>query len=137
MVFGRIPSLPVDLVIGHLENEIPENMNEYTHELTTRMSNIHEFARNRLDISTKAMTREYSRKVTVNLYTANDEVWLYNNARTGPGKKLDSPWIGPFTIVKRINDVVYKIEKKNNSGKKFKIVHFNLLKPYVGRKNQS
>ena len=40
------------------------------------------------------------------------------------------PWEGPYTVVKRINDLVYRI--RNNSLSKPKVVHRNRLWKYQG-----
>ena len=38
------------------------------------------------------------------------------------------PWQGPYTVVKRLSDVVYRIELVSNKRKRL-VVHFNRLKP--------
>ena len=49
--------------------------------------------------------------------------WLYNpQIRNGCCPKLSSDWEGLYTVVTRINDVVYRI--RLGSKRKMKIVHF-------------
>ena len=60
-----------------------------------------------------------------------DAVWSYNpQRRKGLTPKLQRPWQGPYTIIKRINDVVYRI--KLGPTTKPKIVHRNRLWTYTG-----
>ncbi|GLV42893.1 Glutamate receptor interacting protein [Carabus blaptoides fortunei] len=57
------------------------------------------------------------------------EIWsgLYNpRRRLGFSPKLQRPWEGPYTVVKRINDVIYRIRKLLKG--KPKIMHVNQLK---------
>jgi hypothetical protein len=76
------------------------------------------------------MIREYSRKVHKNLYNPGDAVWFYSPKYEPHGRKLCKPWTGPYSVIQRVNDVVYKIQKTPKQ--KPRIVHHNLLKPYLG-----
>lgn len=46
---------------------------------------------------------------------------------------MQKAWEGPYKIVKRINDVIYRIRKAPNG--KPRVVHFNRLAPYNGDNN--
>ncbi|KAJ8977904.1 hypothetical protein NQ317_012405 [Molorchus minor] len=62
-------------------------------------------------------------------YQAGDEVWLYNPARRkGRSPKLQKSWEGPYTVIKRINDLVYRIQRGPRA--KMKVVHLDRLAPY-------
>ncbi|VEN42942.1 unnamed protein product [Callosobruchus maculatus] len=50
--------------------------------------------------------------------------------RRGLSPKLQNSWEGPYEVVKRINDVIYRIKKAN--GGKPRVVHFNRLAPFAG-----
>ena len=43
------------------------------------------------------------------------------------------PWVGPFTIVEKLSDRIYKISK-SIGGKSSQIVHYNRLKPVLSKK---
>ncbi|KAJ3649656.1 hypothetical protein Zmor_021383 [Zophobas morio] len=59
-------------------------------------------------------------------FQAGDLVWLYNPPRrNGCCPKLSSDWEGPYTVVTRINDVVYRIRREPK--RKMKIVHLSRL----------
>ncbi len=61
-----------------------------------------------------------------------EPVWLYNPQRKkGVTPKLARPWHGPYVVVTRLNDLVYRI-KPGPKGKA-KVVHRNRLWKYRGR----
>ena len=47
-------------------------------------------------------------------------------------KKLHRQWSGPFTVVKCLSNVTYRVQDINNRCKRM-VVHFNRLKPYKQR----
>ncbi|KAJ8946245.1 hypothetical protein NQ318_004614, partial [Aromia moschata] len=60
-----------------------------------------------------------------------DAVWLYAPKRTkGKSPKLQKNWEGPYTIIKKINDLVYRIQLSPRS--KPKVVHLERLAKYTG-----
>ncbi|KAJ8935271.1 hypothetical protein NQ318_023157 [Aromia moschata] len=60
-----------------------------------------------------------------------DAVWLYAPKRTkGKSPKLQINWKGPYTIIKKINDLVYRIQLSPRS--KPKVVHLVRLAKYTG-----
>ena len=83
------------------------------------------------------MQREYSRrkevydrKIEGEPYHVGDQVWLYSPAvPRGHSRKFHKPWMGPFKIVKVMNEMVYRIQYVNQP-RKLIVVHFNRLKPY-------
>ncbi|GBO10562.1 hypothetical protein AVEN_49264-1 [Araneus ventricosus] len=55
-------------------------------------------------------------------------VWMYNpKRRRGLSPKLQQNWEGPYTVVKKLNDVVYRVQRSPNA--KPKVLHINLLSP--------
>jgi hypothetical protein len=58
-------------------------------------------------------------------------VWLYRPTSTkGKSPKLQSSWEGPYKVVIRISDVVYRIQKNPRSG--MMVVHLDRLATYQG-----
>ncbi|KAJ8952330.1 hypothetical protein NQ318_017224 [Aromia moschata] len=59
----------------------------------------------------------------------DDEVWFYNPARKkGKCTKLQKSWEGPYKVIKRLNDGVYRIQRGPRA--KMKVVHLDRLAPY-------
>jgi uncharacterized C2H2 Zn-finger protein len=90
----------------------------------------HKFARERLKLTADRMKTRYNVKVTAVRLDVGASVWLYRPRKKGISPKLSKPWVGPYTIVKRINDLVYRIQLSNRS--KPMVVHRNRLREYVG-----
>jgi hypothetical protein len=64
-------------------------------------------------------------------FQEGDRVWLYRPIRKrGKSPKLQTCWEGPYTIITRINDVVYRIQR--HSWAKMMVVHLDRLAPYLG-----
>ena len=132
-MFGRQVTLPVELVLGKPPNseEIPDSVPNCVKKLQEKIEVIHEFARNKLKLSTDRMRRRYDAQSKQNQFNEN-EVWLYYPKRyKGLNPKLQIPWEGPHTVLKRINDVIYKIQR--NKQTKPRIVHHDRLKPFHSR----
>ena len=67
---------------------------------------------------------------TLMLY--KDGVLLFNPAKIkGRSSKLTCKWEGPYTITRKLSDLIYEIKLSSTS--KPRIVHVNRLKPYVGK----
>ncbi|CAG2203682.1 unnamed protein product [Mytilus edulis] len=71
MVFGRQITLPVDMAMGVPSSnyELPTYKTDYAYKLSGRINKIHEFARDRIKMSSDNMKR---------IYKENELVWLYN-----------------------------------------------------------
>lgn len=106
LVFGRPINLPIDLILGTPTPEINETYaSEYSEQLRKKIKAIYSFARNKLQISSKNLVKEYSRKIRYNKYNVGDLVWFHSPKYPLHGRELGRPCTGPFTVVKRLNDV--------------------------------
>ena len=131
LMMGRELTLPVDLTFGRPEEEEPQTTVEYTNALHERLERVHDFARNHLKLVTDRMRQRYDSSPECHRLQPGDAVWLHNPQRTkGLSPKLQRPWQGPFTVIKRINDVVYRIKLSPTA--KPKVVHRNRLWGYTG-----
>ncbi|GBN52972.1 hypothetical protein AVEN_47392-1 [Araneus ventricosus] len=62
-------------------------------------------------------------------FKEGDLIWMYNpKRRRGLSPKLQQNWEGPYTIVKKLNDVIYRVQRSPNA--KPKVIHINRLTPY-------
>ena len=131
MLLGRPITLPVDIALGRVDPVMKHTYkSEYAYNLAQKLSNIHEFAREKLEKSSQNMLRDYNTKIHHNHYQTHDPVWLFIPKSVTKGKFHNS-WAGPYRIYKRINDVLYQIKKGPKS--RPKTVHHNHLKPYMGQ----
>ncbi|GBM48452.1 Transposon Ty3-I Gag-Pol polyprotein [Araneus ventricosus] len=121
MLFGRTLRLPCDILFGR-PSETPSSPNEYMTNLEARLESVHAFARER-------MKTRYDSRATDHHFKEGDLVWMYNpKRRRGLSPKLQQNWEGPYTIVKKLNDVVYRVQRSPNA--KPKVIHINRLAPY-------
>lgn len=128
LVYGRELSLPVHMLFGKPPND--ECLPQYVDALRERIHEAHTIARERLMMRAEDMKRRYDIGSRMPRFQEGDRVWLHNPRRTrGRNPKLQCPWEGPCTVVKRLNDVVFRI--RNPKGK-LKVVHADRLTPYCG-----
>ncbi|KAJ8943796.1 hypothetical protein NQ318_012441 [Aromia moschata] len=129
---GREMKLPTDLMLGRpLEETEERSLPEFVEDLRERMDRIHRFAREKLKIHSDKMKQRLDTTSTETAFKPGDAVWLYAPKRTkGKSPKLQSNWEGPYTIIKKINDLVYRIQLTPRS--KAKVVHLERLAKYTG-----
>lgn len=131
MLFGRELRLPCDLIFG-CPPDTPSSPDGYLKDLKTRLDDVHRFARERINIATERMKKNYDSKATDHDFKVGDKVWFWNpQRRKGLSPKLQSPWDGPYEVIKKLNEVVHRIRKNHSS--KPKVIHINRLAPYVSR----
>ncbi|GFW77362.1 kinectin [Trichonephila clavipes] len=65
------------------------------------------------------MKTRYDARATGHDFHEGDKVWLWNpKCRKGLSPKLQTNWEGPYTVLKRLNDVVVRIQKSSHSKSK-------------------
>jgi hypothetical protein len=130
LVFGRELRLPCDLLFGAPpDKERPAT--EYAADLVAHIHDIHDYARQHLKMASDRMKTWYDKLANSAGYHEGDRVWLYCQKRTkGKSPKLQPACEGPYKIITRINDVVYRIQKTPRS--RMMVVHLDRLAPYQG-----
>ncbi|POS82770.1 hypothetical protein EPUL_005785, partial [Erysiphe pulchra] len=130
VIFGREVRLPCDLQFGIRPNEDIAG-EDYVATLRRRMDDIHERVRTNINAASDRMKERYDVKAEKGGYNPGELVWLYNpRRRRGYSPKLQRSWEGPYEVLTRINDVIYRIKQLPRG--KPKIIHFNRLAPYHG-----
>ncbi|GBM79542.1 Retrovirus-related Pol polyprotein from transposon 412 [Araneus ventricosus] len=128
MLFGRTLRLPCDILFGR-PSDTPSSPNEYLNNLEARLESVHAFARERIKLASERMKTRYDSGATGHHFKEGDQVWMYNpKRRRGVSPKLQQNWEGPYTIVKKLNDVIYRVQRSPNA--KPKVIHINRLTPY-------
>ena len=76
------------------------------------------------------MKRDYDTRISTNTYAEGDLVYALDSTRKiGRCKKIDpNIWQGPFIIVKKYSDLLFRV--KGKPGSKERVVHHDRLKPY-------
>lgn len=64
-----------------------------------------------MKLASDCMKRYYDIDTQESKLEVGDPVWLYNpQQKKGLSPKLQKPWQGPYVIIKRINDLIYRIQ---------------------------
>jgi hypothetical protein len=129
MVFGRELRLPCDLLFGAPPDK-EHSTKDYVADLVERLHDTHHYARRHLREARDRKKARYDRLANSTGYQEGDRVWLYRPTRTrGRSPKLQSAWEGPYKVITRINDVVYRIQRHSRS--RMMVVHLDRLAPYL------
>ena len=132
VMVGHEIDLPVDLIYPSPSTELSKSREEYILDLQNRMYKVHELARASLIEAGQKQKRLYDLKISWYSYSINDAVWLWVYVKPrGLSKKLQLHCEGPFKVVQKISDLVFKIQKNKKAS--CKIVHYNRLNPYSGK----
>ena len=131
MMLGREVRLPIDMVLGPSPDEPVENIGLYAEDLQCNLWQVHNLARKAMINAGDRQKRQYDVRANVKSYKKGDAVWLHDpTKRVGTSPKLKLPWVGPFIVVDRLADFVYRIRRR--AGDAPKVVHHDRLKPYYG-----
>ena len=130
LMYGRELSLPVDLMYGQ-PNEEYVGQSQYVSNLQSRLDAVHNFARHAVQLQQSRTKKRYDLRADKALFGQGDLVWMANSQRRkGVSPKLTNLWEGPYVILNRRNDVLYRIQK--NPRFKPKLVDRDRLRPYRG-----
>ena len=129
LVFGRQVGTPLDIIHqGWVEVEFEDmDMDEWAGWLKDRLECWHEVMRARGDQASKKRKTYYDKKAVERELAVGDMVLC---RIPGMAHKLRESWKGPFEVVKKLNQVDYRIDLGR---KKSKVLHINNLKQYQER----
>ena len=128
LVFEQECQYPVDLFFPKpLDEKLSQN--EFVEDLDRQFREAHPNTRELLGMNQKRQNDRLLKKVYGQPYAAGDKVWLFCPHKA-KSRKFVLPWEEPYVVLERMNEMNYKIAKSGQSVK-WKIVHFNMLKPYL------
>ncbi|GBN06631.1 hypothetical protein AVEN_215806-1 [Araneus ventricosus] len=135
MLFGRTLRLPCDILFGRLSNA-PSSSNEYLNNLEARQEDVYAFIGERIKLASKRMKTRYDSGEIDHHFNVGDQVWMYNPKRRGGlSPKMQQKWEWPYTIVKRLNDVIYRVQRSPNA--KPKAIDINRIALYLATDRSS
>ena len=89
----------------------------------------YEYVRNRMGHQLEQQKDHYDARSHGKAFEVNDLVWLHNPAvPRGRSKKLHRPWTGPYRVMSKLSEPVYRLQHTQCSRKR-PVVHFDRLKP--------
>ena len=133
LMLGREVTLPVDLVVEPLPEEVeePPNLSGYADDLLGNMRLVNEATRAYMTQQLQSQKRHFDHNVHLTIHRPGDVVWLKRHAnKKGRTPKLMPRWIGPFMIKDKLSSVNYRIQETPRS--KPKVVHGDDIKPCFG-----
>ncbi|GBL96759.1 hypothetical protein AVEN_138652-1 [Araneus ventricosus] len=132
-VSGRTPAetfsdrtirFPCDILFGR-----PRDTPSSPTNSEARLESVQASVGEQVVLSRERMKIRYDSRATDHHFKEGDLVWMYNpKRRRGLSPKLQQNWEGPYTVVKKLNDVVYRVQRSPNA--KPKVIHINRLAPY-------
>lgn len=129
LMYGRQARMPLDIIYGLPPGKV-ESHCQYASSLRHSLENAYQLARINTKGAARRQKEHFNLKVHGKPYVTGDFVWLCNPViPKGTSRKLHSPWKGPYKVIKRISDIVYRIQDTQGRKKK-QVVHFDRLKPY-------
>ena len=73
---------------------------------------MYEIARDNMSEASQRQKRGYDHRKNFKAYETGSSVYLFEPVRKkGVSPKLESSWTGPWLVVDKISDLVYKIQK--------------------------
>ncbi|GBO45639.1 hypothetical protein AVEN_139022-1 [Araneus ventricosus] len=111
-VTGRTPAetfsdrtlrFPCDILFGRLRDTPSSPTNSEAH-----LESVQASAGEQVELSRERMKIRYDSRATYHRFKEGDLVWMYNpKRRRSLSPKLQQNWEGPYTVVKKLNDVAY------------------------------
>ena len=128
MMLGREINLPIDIMFGNCpSNETHIDNNNYVDSLRERLSLAHDYAREQLKRSALRQKRYYDCHSSSRGFEKGQLVWLLcPHKKIGISPKLQRFWQGPFLIIEKVGDILYRIQQSPKSSTK--LVHVDRLK---------
>ncbi|UYV68861.1 hypothetical protein LAZ67_6001298, partial [Cordylochernes scorpioides] len=133
LLFGREPMSLLD------DENIPTDSNmddydEYIENYLDKIARTRQVVINNTEKTQERMKRNYDKKHNEKIYEPGHLVAVWTPVRKiGKCEKLLRKYFGPYRILKKLSNVNYLIEPKDNSGQDPLIVHVSRLKPYFER----
>jgi hypothetical protein len=128
MMFGREARMPIDVIAPDPPGE---------KDLEERFQKSYEMARETTGKSTQRYKEYNDTKANGKPFKIGDRVWLHvPYVKKGKSLKLSRPWTRPYVVMKKLSDLVYRIQMESNKKKRV-VVHFNRLKKCYSPKQQS
>lgn len=128
LLHGREMRLPSDWIKEDLQLDLAEE--DFVQEIKRRLQIAYKNAAENIQQRKETSKVQYDKKTKDKKLEVGDLVLLYcPQVRRGRSKKLNSPWLGPNTVIEVNSEVNITIKK----GKSIQRVHKNRVKPFRER----
>ena len=129
LMYGRKVQLPLELMYGGPPSAPGyTSTTEYATQLKITLQEAYQRVREKTGQKLDRQKELYDEKVHGKPYSKGDLVWLHTTVtRKGTARKFHHPWTGPFLVIKRLSEAVYRLQHVENKNKR-PVVHFDRLK---------
>jgi len=101
---------------------------DYAQGVRERLRATNQLAKDRLKEEKFKSKLQYDKNVNEKIFKVGDKVLLHDETvRKGRSKKLETQWVGPYTITAKLSDVNHEIK----GGRRTIRVHANRIKPFI------
>ena len=128
LVYGQECQYPIDLFYPKPHDE-ELTRDSFAEDLSRLFREAHASARESLGVNQRRQKDQYHKKVYGKPYEKQDKVWVYSKHKA-KSRKFFLPWEGPYVVLERTSEVNYKVAKPSQMAK-WRILHYNMLKPYL------
>ena len=126
MTFGQEMPIPIDWIYGN-PDQVPKSKINFVQDLRISIEAAFERARENVSKAMKRQKRCYDKHVRAHPFKIGDTVMVHDRVRIkGRSPALQAKWIGPYTIVKMLNDITATIQKSPKARRY--TVHIDRLK---------
>ena len=109
LMFGRPVRMPINIMYG-TPTPRPSSIPKYVKDLCGDLESAYERVRVCMGEQLDRQKELYDRKAHGEPFKQGDLVWLHTPVVSrGKSRKLHRPWTGPYRVVKRLSEAVYRI----------------------------
>lgn len=110
LMLGRETTIPLDIIYEMPPCLKPLVPNEWVLELRENLESVHTFVRQNTGKAVSRQKRYHDLKTNYEQLEINDNVYvLFPVRKSGISPKLTSFWKGPYKIMSKFSDVLYKV----------------------------
>ncbi|CAG2243405.1 unnamed protein product [Mytilus edulis] len=132
LMLGRETTMPLDLIYCMPTSVKPVPTNQWVLELKERIEDAHTFVRGHIKQAILRQKTYHDKKLSWRKFEKGDEVYIFfPQKKIGCSSKLTSFWRGPFTILRKMSDVLYEINC-GRSGKP-QVIHCDRIKKKISQ----
>ena len=137
LMYGRRPKIPLDLFCEHIEPDLQLTPDLYANAVSAELKRAYKTVISNRDKQMDHAKVLHDRHIRPSAYVPGDFVYMLDETvKRGECPKFKRKWIGPFVVIKKVNEVDYQIKPKDRKGKS-RTCHANRLKRHFSPKERT
>jgi len=115
-MLGRSIRGPAELSLPRPPCEPATSETQYVFNLKQKLSIVHDFVRKHLRLTNTRTKDRYDRVSDLALFAPGEPVWIFQpRVPRGRTPKFRRPWTGPYRVMEKLTDVVYRVQRSLRS----------------------